>query len=262
MASAYYENLLRKSGTFRDRLAASNTRLNSGRPGTALANPTPYGRLGRGTSFGGGYGGGSGGGGFGGGYPQIPMPRLSPVTTPTLTNPTLPTYTAPERDPGRVKALQRKAFAPGLSALRGGVQSGITSTRSVRNPVARKFALRGLMSGFSEGIGRIKPGADASGLNQYEREFGSQVEEARSRHATATQQAIGTASTANRNAMMQYQQQIADRNTTYQMLAQMFAAQPLRRQAQSTYGSNTGFQQRPRGTPVGLNRQPATSPYA
>lgn len=201
-----------KKNTFREDLAESTSRLNRS----------------------GGYGGGSGGGYSP--YPTVSMPTLDPIDAPTLTAPTLPTYTAPERDQGRLEFLQRKATAPMVSSLRGGLQSGITSTRSIDNPNARKHALRGMFEGFSRGLGDVTRSGDVAGLGEYNQEFAADVDEARTIYGRDTQQSINEAATANQNLMAQYQQQLADRNALFGIRSNVFMNQPRRNQANAVYG--------------------------
>lgn len=166
-------------------------------------------------------------------YPTVPMPRLMPIEAPTLTAPELPTYTAPERDEKRVNALQTKAAAPGLTRLRRGLERGIQSTRSIDNPTERKFQLSGMLESYGMNLGDIISKADMTGLNEYEKEYSTQIDQAKTRFQTNVQQAMSDTSVSNQNLMTQYQQQLADRNAMFALQSQAFSKQPISRQAQS-----------------------------
>jgi hypothetical protein len=174
-------------------------------------------------------------------YPTVPMPQLGQVTAPTLTAPELPTYTAPERDEKRRDALQTKAAAPGLTRLRRGLERGIQSTRSIDNPTERKFALSGMLEEFGLNLGDIISKADMTGLSEYEKEFSTQLDQAKTRYGAEVQGAVTDTSVANQNLMNQYQQQLTERNAKYALESQIFAKQPISRQAQSFKDSGTGL---------------------
>lgn len=174
-------------------------------------------------------------------YPTVPMPQLMPIEAPTLTAPELPTYTAPERDEKRRDALQTKAAAPGITRLRRGLERGIQSTRSIDNPTERKFALSGMLEEFGLNLGDIISKADMTGLSEYEKEFSTQLDQAKTRYGAEVQGAVTDASVANQNLMNQYQQQLADRNAKFALESQIFAKQPISRQASSFKDAGTGL---------------------
>lgn len=164
-------------------------------------------------------------------YPTVPMPQLTPIETPKLTAPDLPEYTAPERDEKRLSALQTKAAAPGLTRLRRGLERGIQSTRSIDNPTERKFQLSGMLESYGLNLGDIISKADMSGLNEYEKEFSTQLDQAKTRYQADISEATTRAGIENQNLMNQYQQQLADRNAMFALQSQIFAKQPISRQA-------------------------------
>lgn len=174
-------------------------------------------------------------------YPTVPMPTLTPVEAPKLTAPVLPEYTAPERDEKRRQALQTKAAAPGLQRLRRGLDKGIQSTRSIDNPTERKFQLSGMLESYGLNLGDIISKADMTGLNEYEKEYSTQLDQAKTRYGADVQEATSKASVENQNLINQYQQQLADRNAMFGLQSQIFAKQPISRQAQSFKDAGTGL---------------------
>jgi len=193
----------------------------------------------------------SGGGIRSGGYadfPTVPMPTLSPVETPTLTAPELPEYTAPERDEKRIQALQQKAAAPGLARQRRGLERGIQSTRSIDNPTERKFHLTGMLEEYGLGLGDIISKADMQGLNEYEREYATQADQAKTRYGAEVTEAMSAAEIANQNLMNKYQQELADRNAMFGLQSQIFGRQGIQKQAEAFAGQG--------GSPGGMGGSP------
>jgi len=174
-------------------------------------------------------------------YPTIPMPTLSPIETPTLTAPELPTYTAPERDEKRLQSLQQKAAAPGLQRLRRGLDKGIQSTRSIDNPTERKFHLSGMLEQYGLGLGDIISKADMTGLNEYEREYATQLDQAKTRYGADVHEATSKASVENQNLINRYQQELADRNAMFALESQLFGKQGIQKIAEAYKDANTGL---------------------
>lgn len=135
---------------------------------------------------GGGYvgsGGSSGGGsriygGFGGN-------AGSTQTTSYLSNKTLPQYTHPTYDYGRVNFLAQQQAAPQLSKLQTGLYAGMGKVNATDNPYMQGQARKQLLQGYGAGVSEIMQGATKTGEQLYGQEYSGLMQQAQANFQAA-----------------------------------------------------------------------------
>jgi len=110
--------------------------------------------------------------------------RIFPAKEPEL--PDAPTYTAPERDEGRVSQLMRQHAAPGIKKLRQAVM--VASSRYYDNPNLRRMTLREALAGYGEGLENVMSGAHSMARADYADERGEELQTADRRFQTNMEQ--------------------------------------------------------------------------
>jgi hypothetical protein len=104
---------------------------------------------------------------------------------PTIDPYTAPKFALPERDEAREGVLTAKYAAPGLRAMRRQVQSAMG--KSYANPNVKRLSLREALSGYGEGIENVLAGASNTAANQYGREYGYNVDAAKTQYGADVQ---------------------------------------------------------------------------
>jgi hypothetical protein len=99
-------------------------------------------------------------------------------SVPTKALPSMGEYgTVPLYDENRVKALQQKKAATGLSRLRSAVSEALTRSMSSDNPYLRKMLMKGTLEGFGSGMGGVMDSADNQARNAYAPEYQGKLTE-------------------------------------------------------------------------------------
>ena len=116
-------------------------------------------------------------GGTGGGFEprrKTTMPIMPMMPPPSAPEPS--TFTAPERDPERIKLLTQQKSAGGMRAMRAQIAKAMG--QSYRNPNIKRITLRDALAGYGQGIENVMGGAQTQAESAYEREYSTKYETA------------------------------------------------------------------------------------
>ncbi len=85
-------------------------------------------------------------------------------------------FAAPGRNTARINELAGQKSAAGLRAMRSQIQKAMGQT--YRNPNVKRMTLRDALAGYGQGIENVMTGAQTAASNEYEKEYGTSVNEA------------------------------------------------------------------------------------
>jgi hypothetical protein len=128
--------------------------------------------------------------------PDIPdAPNIDPYTAPK--------FALPTRDEGRENVLAATYAAPGLRTMRRQVQSAMG--KNYANPNVKRLSLREALAGYGEGIENVLVGARNTAANQYGREYGYEVDAAKTQYGADVQEGTTNYGTRVDTAMRDWQ---------------------------------------------------------
>lgn len=114
-----------------------------------------------------------------------------------------PEYDAPDRDEDRIRKLTAMNAAPGLRALRSQIQAA--QNKTYRNPTMKRLTLRDALAGYGQGLESVLAGAKNAGLQEYDREYASEVDEYKTNYSSDISRRNQLYSTATEDAWKEYQ---------------------------------------------------------
>ena len=157
-------------------------------------------------------------------YSSTPVaPKIAAYTptatyvAPTYTAPeeyVAPDYTAPTYDESKVDTLTQKKSAAGLRAARQSLQS--VTGGYYENPNVKRMTLRDALAGYGSAVQTVMSGADTEARNQYNTEYGIEVDSSKTNYNADVEAGKLNYSSALNTANQKYAAKITEAEKNYQ----------------------------------------------